>query len=135
MSRSRIPRCDQTIEFGGDFAGRRWGRANDKIGLAFVTNAIKRDHQEYLKLGGLGFHAGRWEAELCARGHSGGVLHLHAWRGVYYALDAQYVDASGLQPGPRAGAGGVGADARGFLKTQVPVSPPLLIVPQVSLIP
>jgi high affinity Mn2+ porin len=36
---------DQTIEFGGDYAGKRWGRENDKLGLAFVSNAIKRDHQ------------------------------------------------------------------------------------------
>ena len=40
---------DQTVEVGGDFAGRRWGRASDKVGPAFVSNAIKSDHQEYLR--------------------------------------------------------------------------------------
>ena len=49
---------DQTVELGGDFAGKAWGRENDKVGLTFVTNAIKRDHQQYLKLGGLGFLLG-----------------------------------------------------------------------------
>ncbi|MEI9979448.1 MAG: carbohydrate porin [Edaphobacter sp.] len=46
---------DQTFEFGGDYAGRQWGRPFDKVGVTFVTNAIKKDHQDYLKLGGLGF--------------------------------------------------------------------------------
>jgi hypothetical protein len=30
-------------------------RPYDKFGVAFVSNAIKADHQAYLKLGGLGF--------------------------------------------------------------------------------
>ncbi len=37
---------DQTFEFGGDYAGRPWSRPNDKLGLTFVSNAIKRDHQQ-----------------------------------------------------------------------------------------
>jgi hypothetical protein len=45
---------DQTAEAGADYAGGRWHRPADKIGLAVVSNAIKRDHQEYLKLGGFG---------------------------------------------------------------------------------
>jgi high affinity Mn2+ porin len=48
----------QSISFGGDYAGRRWSRANDKVGVAFVSNAIKRDHQNYLHYGGLGFLLG-----------------------------------------------------------------------------
>src|SRR5258707_1871671 len=46
---------DQTIEFGGDYSGRAWSRPYDKLGVAFVSNAIKADHQAYLKLGGLGY--------------------------------------------------------------------------------
>jgi len=49
---------DQTFEFGGDYSGRGWSRPNDKIGLAFITNAIGKDHQTYLKLGGKGFLLG-----------------------------------------------------------------------------
>ena len=49
---------DQTVEAGADYAGTRWHRPVDKIGLAVVSNAIKRDHQNYLKLGGLGFLLG-----------------------------------------------------------------------------
>ncbi len=48
----------QTILFGGDYNGSGWQRPNDKAGMAFVSNAIKRDHQNYLRYGGLGFLLG-----------------------------------------------------------------------------
>jgi hypothetical protein len=86
---------DQTFEFGGDFAGRGWGRANDKVGLAFVSNAIKRDHQEYLKLGGLGFLLGDGHLNYAREDILEGYYNVHTWRGVYYALDAQYINHPG----------------------------------------
>ena len=86
---------DQTVEFGGDFAGSRWKRTDDKIGLAFVSNAIKRDHQEYLKLGGLGFLLGDGRLNYAREDILEGYYDLHAWRGVFYALDAQYVTHPG----------------------------------------
>ncbi len=49
---------DQTLALGGDYAMKRIGRPNDKFGMTFVTNAIKRDHQWYLAHGGLGFLLG-----------------------------------------------------------------------------
>jgi hypothetical protein len=82
---------DQTFEFGGDFAGRRWRRDNDKVGLAVVTNAIKRDHQEYLKLGGLGFLLGDGNLNYAREDIVEGYYNVHTWRGVFYALDAQYI--------------------------------------------
>jgi hypothetical protein len=82
---------DQTFEFGGDLAGKQWGRANDKVGIAVVTNAIKRDHQEYLKLGGLGFLLGDGNLNYAREDILEGYYTMHAWRGVFYALDAQYI--------------------------------------------
>ena len=49
---------DQTAMVGGDYNGQSWGRPFDKIGVAFVTNAISKDHQLYLKYGGKGFLIG-----------------------------------------------------------------------------
>jgi len=49
---------DQTVLFGGDYNLSQWHRPNDKFGLAFVSNAIKKDHQNYLAYGGLGFLLG-----------------------------------------------------------------------------
>jgi high affinity Mn2+ porin len=86
---------DQTVEFGGDYAGKRWGRENDKFGLAFVTNAIKRDHQEYLKLGGLGFLLGDGKLNYAREDIVEGYYTVHTWGGVFYALDAQYIEHPG----------------------------------------
>jgi hypothetical protein len=86
---------DQTIEFGGDYAGKRWGRENDKLGLVFVSNAIKRDHQEYLKLGGLGFLLGDGNLNYAREDILEGYYNLHTWRGIYYALDAQFIEHPG----------------------------------------
>lgn len=86
---------DQTIEFGGDYSGRGWSRPNDKLGLAFVSNAIKKDHQNYLRLGGLGFLLGDGKLNYARENIVEGYYNLHAWRGVYYALDAQFIDHPG----------------------------------------
>ena len=86
---------DQTFELGGDFAGKAWGRANDKVGVALVSNAIKRDHQAYLRLGGLGFLIGDGRLNYAREDILEGYYNLHAWRGAYYSLDAQYVTHPG----------------------------------------
>jgi high affinity Mn2+ porin len=86
---------DQTFAFGGDFAGRRWSRPNDKIGLTFVSNAIKRDHQNYLKYGGLGFLLGDGKLNYGREDIIESYYNMHTWRGVFYALDLQYIDHPG----------------------------------------
>jgi high affinity Mn2+ porin len=86
---------DQTMEFGGDYSGRGWSRPNDKAGLTFVTNAIKRDHQEYLKLGGLGFLLGDGKLNYAREDILESYYNVHTWRGVYYALDMQYINHPG----------------------------------------
>ena len=86
---------DQTFEAGGDYAGRAWSRPNDKIGLTFVSNAIKKDHQNYLKHGGLGFLLGDGNLSYAREDIIESYYNLHAWRGVFYALDAQFIDHPG----------------------------------------
>ncbi|GGG75542.1 hypothetical protein GCM10011585_17950 [Edaphobacter dinghuensis] len=86
---------DQTVEFGGDYAGSAWSRPNDKVGLAFVSNAIKGDHQEYLRLGGLGFLLGDGNLNYAREDILEGYYNVHAWRGVYYALDTQFIEHPG----------------------------------------
>ncbi|WP_089408143.1 carbohydrate porin [Granulicella rosea] len=87
---------DQTIEFGGDYAMKDLlHRANDKAGIAFVTNAIKRDHQAYLKLGGKGFILGDGNLDYAREDILEGYYNLHAWRGVFYALDMQFIEHPG----------------------------------------
>jgi hypothetical protein len=82
---------DQTILIGGDYNGRRWGRALDKVGLAFASNAIKKDHQLYLKLGGLGFLLGDGRLNYGRENILETYYNLHAWRGLYYSFGISYI--------------------------------------------
>jgi high affinity Mn2+ porin len=86
---------DQTVEFGGDYSGRAWSRPYDKLGVAFVSNAIKKDHQDYLKLGGLGFLLGDGKLNYAREDILESYYNLHAWRGVYYSLNLQFIDHPG----------------------------------------
>jgi len=86
---------DQTVEVGADYAGTRWHRPVDKIGIAIVSNAIKRDHQNYLRLGGLGFLLGDGDLNYGRENILESYYNWHAWRGLFYALDVQHIDSPG----------------------------------------
>jgi len=86
---------DQTAEAGADYAGGRWHRPADKIGLAVVSNAIKRDHQEYLKLGGLGFLLGDGNLNCGRENIVESYYTVHAWRGMFYSVDVQHINDPG----------------------------------------
>lgn len=49
---------DRTIAAGTTIKGSSWGRADDRIGIAGVLNAITRTHQKFLDAGGLGILIG-----------------------------------------------------------------------------
>jgi hypothetical protein len=86
---------DQTFEVGGDIAGSHWSRPNDKVGVVAVTNAIKRDHQEYLALGGLGFLLGDGALSYAREDILEAYYNGHNWRGLYTAFDVQLIDHPG----------------------------------------
>jgi high affinity Mn2+ porin len=86
---------DQTVEVGADYFGAQWHRPVDKIGLVVVSNAIKRDHQEYLKLGGLGFLLGDGNLNYGRENIVESYYNWHAWRGLFYSLDVQHVGNPG----------------------------------------
>lgn len=85
----------QTVSFGGDLQGVRWGRPVDKIGVAFVSNAIKRDHQNYLKYGGLGFLLGDGRLNYGRENIVESYYNWHTWRGLYFALGLTHIDNPG----------------------------------------
>ena len=74
-----------------DYNMARLHRPNDKAGVAFVSNAIKRDHQAYLKNGGLGFLLGDGKLNYGREDILETYYNLHAWRGLYYAVDVQHI--------------------------------------------
>ena len=86
---------DQTVSAGMDYAGTSWHRPVDKVAIAFVSNAIKSDHREYLKLGGLGFLLGDGNLNYGRENIVEGYYNWHAWRGLFYALDVQHIDNPG----------------------------------------
>ena len=89
------PRSTRRSSSAATTPGRAWSRPYDKLGVTFVSNAIKKDHQDYLKLGGLGFLLGDGKLNYAREDILEGYYNLHAWRGVYYALDLQFIDHPG----------------------------------------
>lgn len=86
---------DQTVELGADYAGDRWHRSQDKLAIAVVSNAIKRDHQNYLRLGGLGFLLGDGNLNYGRENIVESYYTWHAWKGMFYAVDVQHIDDPG----------------------------------------
>jgi high affinity Mn2+ porin len=86
---------DQTVSVGMDHTGTRWGRPADKVGVAFVTNAISKDHWEYLKLGGHGFLLGDGTLNYGRENILESYYNLHVWRGLFYALGFSFVENPG----------------------------------------
>ncbi len=94
---------DQTFATGLGARGAWWHRRYDRAGVAVVTNGICKDHQEYLRLGGLGFLLGDGDA------NSGRTNNLnygretifetyytaHLWRGLYLAPGVQHINNPG----------------------------------------
>ena len=81
----------QTILFGGDYNGHSWSRPNDKAGAAFVSNAIKRDHQNYLHYGGLGFLLGDGGLTYAREDIVEWYYNAHLWRGLYGMVGGSYI--------------------------------------------
>jgi high affinity Mn2+ porin len=86
---------DQTFQFGADLAGECWRRKLDKVGGVVVSNAIKKDHQEYLRLGGLGFLLGDGNLNYRRENIVEAYYNLHVWRGIFTAFDLQHINNPG----------------------------------------
>jgi high affinity Mn2+ porin len=87
---------DETFLVGAGLQGSRWKRKLDRAGLAFVSNGISRDHQQYLALGGLGFLLGDGQLEHYGRENIVEAYYtVHMWRGVYASFDLQHINNPG----------------------------------------
>ena len=82
---------DQTFALGADYNFKRLARPNDKLGLTFVSNAIKRDHQFYLAHGGQGFLLGDGKLNYARENIVEAYYNAYTAHGLYLALDAQYI--------------------------------------------
>ena len=81
---------------GEDLAGAKWHRPVDRIGFAVVSNAIKRDHQNYLAHGGLGFILGDGRLNYGRENLVEAYYTWHYRRGCSFPLTASHFDSPRL---------------------------------------
>jgi high affinity Mn2+ porin len=86
---------DQTFAEGVGANGAWWNRKQDRAGIAFVSNAIKKDHQDYLAAGGLGFLLGDGHLTYGRENILEMYYTAHVWRGIYLAPGLQHLNNPG----------------------------------------
>jgi len=86
---------DQTFDQGIGASGAWWHRKQDRAGVAFVSNAIKKDHQNYLAAGGLGFLLGDGHLRYGREDILESYYTVHVWRGIYLAPGVQHINNPG----------------------------------------
>ncbi|HEY3971583.1 MAG TPA: carbohydrate porin [Candidatus Sulfotelmatobacter sp.] len=86
---------DQTVAEGVGANGAWWHRKQDRAGIAFVSNAIKKDHQNYLAAGGLGFLLGDGHLNYGRENILESYYTVHVWRGIYLAPGLQHINNPG----------------------------------------
>jgi high affinity Mn2+ porin len=82
---------DQTFLEGVGVQGAWWHRQQDRAGVAFVSNGLKKDHQNYLADGGLGFLLGDGHLNYGRENILETYYTAHIWRGIYLAPGLQHV--------------------------------------------
>ncbi len=82
---------DSTIAEGLGANGAMWHRKQDRAGIAFVSNGIKKDHQIYLADGGLGFLLGDGGLNYGRENILETYYSAHVWRGIYAGPGLQYI--------------------------------------------
>ncbi|HTC63652.1 MAG TPA: carbohydrate porin [Candidatus Saccharimonadales bacterium] len=86
---------DETVQVGASANGTPWKRKLDRTGLAFISNGISRDHQQYLRLGGLGFVLGDGNLNYGRETIEEAYYTAHVWRGIFASFDLQHINNPG----------------------------------------
>jgi high affinity Mn2+ porin len=82
---------ESTVAEGVGVNGAQWRRKQDRAGVVFVSNGIKKDHQVYLADGGSGFLLGDGKLNYGRENILESYYTAHVWRGIYLAPGAQYI--------------------------------------------
>jgi high affinity Mn2+ porin len=82
---------DSTVAEGLRLNGAKWHRKQDRAGIAFVSNGIKKDHQNYLAAGGYGFLLGDGRLHYGRENILESFYTAHLWRGIYLAAGVHYI--------------------------------------------
>ena len=86
---------ESTFAGGVGINGAKWHRKQDRAGVAFVSNGIKKDHQIYLADGGFGFLLGDGELHYGRENILESYYTAHVWRGIYVAPGVQHINNPG----------------------------------------
>jgi high affinity Mn2+ porin len=86
---------DSTFNQGVGVNGALWHRKQDRAGVAFVSNGIKKDHQVYLADGGQGFLLGDGGLNYGRENIFESYYTAHVWRGIYIAPGVQHINDPG----------------------------------------
>jgi len=86
---------DSTFAEGIGVNGALWHRKQDRAGIAFVSNGIKKDHQVYLADGGLGFLLGDGGLRYGRENVVESYYTAHVWRGICIAPGVQHINNPG----------------------------------------
>jgi high affinity Mn2+ porin len=86
---------DSTFNQGIGVNGALWHRKQDRSGIAFVSNGIKKDHQVYLAHGGQGFLLGDGGLRYGRENIIEFYYTAHVWRGIYIAPGVQHLNNPG----------------------------------------
>jgi high affinity Mn2+ porin len=86
---------DSTFNQGIGVNGALWHRKQDRAGVAFVSNGIKKDHQVYLADGGEGFLLGDGGLDYGRENIFESYYTAHVWRGIYIAPGVQHINNPG----------------------------------------
>jgi high affinity Mn2+ porin len=86
---------DSTLAEGVVVYGTKWHRKQDRAGVVFVSNGIKKDHQIYLADGGSGFLLGDGKLSYGREKIVESFYTAHVWRGIYVAPGVQHINNPG----------------------------------------
>src|SRR5262249_27399649 len=83
--------ADRTLVLGGDLGGKKWHRPDDRIGLAFGTNALTDMHRTYLELGGTSYLLGDGGLNYSREKVIESYYNFRVRPGIFFAFDIQHV--------------------------------------------
>src|SRR5262245_16428926 len=82
---------DASLSLGTSIKGPRWGRPDDRIGLAGAINSLSTDHRNYLAVGGLGILIGDGQINYRPESIIETFYAMNVINGVTLTFDYQYM--------------------------------------------
>jgi carbohydrate-selective porin OprB len=82
---------DRHLSAGVQLSGARWGRGDDRVGLAGLRHGLSPDHEAYLAAGGLGFLLGDGRLRYGHEAIVEGYYRVQAGRFVQLSADVQHI--------------------------------------------